>query len=49
MASGKGGTGKTTVATDLAYVAACGGRLVTYLDCDIEEPNGHLCLRPRFH
>lgn len=49
IASGKGGTGKTTVATNLAYVAACGGRSVTYLDCDVEEPNGHLFLQPRFH
>lgn len=38
--SGKGGTGKTFVATNLARVA---GESV-YLDCDIEEPNGHLFL-----
>lgn len=46
IASGKGGTGKTTVATNLAQVAAAGGRSVAYLDCDVEEPNGHLFLRP---
>lgn len=46
VASGKGGTGKTTVATNLAYVAAATGRTVAYLDCDVEEPNGHLFLRP---
>ena len=46
IASGKGGTGKTTVATNLAYVAACDNRSVTYLDCDVEEPNGHVFLRP---
>ena len=44
VASGKGGTGKTTVATSLA----CGvGGAVQLLDCDVEEPNGHLFLRPR--
>lgn len=46
IASGKGGTGKTTVATNLAYVAAQDGRTVVYLDCDVEEPNGHLFLQP---
>ncbi|MBN2217866.1 MAG: ATP-binding protein [Pirellulales bacterium] len=45
VASGKGGTGKTTVATNLAWVAAA-GRAVAYLDCDVEEPNGHLFLNP---
>lgn len=47
VASGKGGTGKTTVATGLAYTAARQGRAVAYLDCDVEEPNGHLLLHPR--
>jgi MinD superfamily P-loop ATPase len=46
IASGKGGTGKTTVATNLAQVAAKDGRAVAYLDCDVEEPNGHLFLKP---
>ncbi len=46
IASGKGGTGKTTVATNLAHVAAAGGCAVAYLDCDVEEPNGHLFLKP---
>ncbi|MGW8256803.1 MAG: nucleotide-binding protein [Thermoguttaceae bacterium] len=46
VASGKGGTGKTTVATNLARVAAAGARAVAYLDCDVEEPNGHLFLKP---
>ena len=46
IASGKGGTGKTTVATNLAYVAARLGQSVAYLDCDVEEPNGHIFLRP---
>ncbi|MFB3779446.1 MAG: P-loop NTPase [Bryobacteraceae bacterium] len=47
IASGKGGTGKTTVATNLAWVAAQSGWSVSYLDCDVEEPNGHLFLRPQ--
>ena len=47
VASGKGGTGKTTVATNLAYVASRTGSRVTYLDCDVEEPNGAIFLRPK--
>ncbi len=46
VASGKGGTGKTTVATNLARVASLEGRSVAYLDCDVEEPNGALFLKP---
>ncbi|MGI6459853.1 MAG: P-loop NTPase [Candidatus Hydrogenedentales bacterium] len=47
IASGKGGTGKTTVATNLAYVASRAGHSVAYLDCDVEEPNGALFLHPK--
>lgn len=47
IASGKGGTGKTTVAVNLAYVASRNGRSVAYLDCDVEEPNGHIFLKPQ--
>ena len=43
IASGKGGTGKTTVATNLA-VSVEGD--VQVLDCDVEEPNSHLFLHP---
>ncbi len=46
FASGKGGTGKTTVATNLALVAAAAGEEVTYLDCDVEVPDGHLFIKP---
>jgi len=46
VASGKGGTGKTTVATNLAKLYAGTGRPVQYLDCDVEEPNGHIFLKP---
>ncbi|MFP4200178.1 MAG: P-loop NTPase [Clostridia bacterium] len=42
-ASGKGGTGKTTVATNLARVIA-GDHRVHLLDCDVEGPNDHLFL-----
>ena len=44
IASGKGGTGKTTVATNLALVL---GERVELLDCDVEEPNAHLFLKPQ--
>jgi MinD superfamily P-loop ATPase len=46
VASGKGGTGKTTIATNLARVASQTGRTVQYIDCDVEEPNGHIFMSP---
>jgi MinD superfamily P-loop ATPase len=46
VASGKGGTGKTTIAAVLASAAAGQGHRVQYADCDVEAPNGHLLLRP---
>jgi MinD superfamily P-loop ATPase len=46
VASGKGGTGKTTVATNLAKLCAETGQAAQYLDCDVEEPNGHIFLKP---
>jgi MinD superfamily P-loop ATPase len=46
VASGKGGTGKTTVAVNLAFILAECGHKVQYLDCDVEEPNGHIFLKP---
>lgn len=46
IASGKGGTGKTTIATNLACAIAEAGITVQYLDCDVEEPNGHIFLKP---
>lgn len=46
IASGKGGTGKTTVAVNLAQTLADEGLPAQYLDCDVEEPNGHIFLKP---
>jgi MinD superfamily P-loop ATPase len=46
VASGKGGTGKTLVATSLAFSLKASHK-VQYLDCDVEEPNGHIFLRPQ--
>ena len=43
VASGKGGTGKTTVAVSLALCAGAGTQL---LDCDVEEPNAHIFINP---
>ena len=45
VASGKGGTGKTTVATNLALAI---GKNVQLLDCDVEQPNAHLFIHPVF-
>ena len=47
ITSGKGGTGKTTVATNLVWTIASLGDKVLYVDCDVEEPNGHIFLKPR--
>ena len=42
VASGKGGTGKTTVAVNLALSLDS----MQFLDCDVEEPNAHIFLKP---
>ncbi len=47
VASGKGGTGKTTIATNLAKVLGDSDSKVQYLDCDVEEPNGSIFLRTK--
>ncbi len=56
VSSGKGGTGKTFIASNIAAVLSemltepryreLAGGGVRYLDCDVEEPNGHLFLKP---
>jgi len=48
VASGKGGTGKTTIATSLALTLAS-DRPVLFLDCDVEAPNAHLLLKSSFN
>ena len=45
IASGKGGTGKTTVAVNMAL--SLGN--VQLLDCDVEEPNAHILLHPKIN
>jgi MinD superfamily P-loop ATPase len=47
IASGKGGTGKTTIAVNLALSLPTG--TVQLIDCDVEEPNSHLFLSPTIH
>lgn len=42
--SGKGGTGKTTISTNLAKAMGW-----NYVDCDVEEPNGFIFLKPEVH
>ena len=44
IASGKGGTGKTTVAVNLAL--SLPQEMAQLIDCDVEEPNAHLFLSP---
>jgi MinD superfamily P-loop ATPase len=43
VASGKGGTGKTTIATNMALAL----ERVQFIDCDVEEPNAHIFLKPQ--
>jgi MinD superfamily P-loop ATPase len=43
VASGKGGTGKTTIVTNLAFSLGGDAQL---LDCDVEAPNAHLFIKP---
>lgn len=44
VSAGKGGTGKTLVATNLALAA---NEEVQFLDCDVEEPNAYVFLKPQ--
>jgi len=45
IASGKGGTGKTLVATSLALALKDRGK-VQLVDCDVEEPDDHIFMKP---
>jgi len=47
IASGKGGTGKTTLATNLTALLGREGVAVRLIDADVEEPDCHLFLHPR--
>lgn len=47
IASGKGGTGKTTIAVNLALSLT--RETVQLIDCDVEEPNSHLFITPTIH
>ena len=49
VASGKGGTGKSTVSTNLAYFLSKICKDVALLDCDVEEPNCHIFMKPEFN
>ncbi|HHX42713.1 MAG TPA: P-loop NTPase [Chloroflexi bacterium] len=48
VASGKGGTGKTLIATSLALTAGNGAGRTTLLDADVEAPNAALFVQPSF-
>jgi MinD superfamily P-loop ATPase len=48
IASGKGGTGKTTIATNLAlFLSGKKSQEIQFLDCDVEEPNAYIFLAPK--
>lgn len=49
IASGKGGTGKTLISTNLTRLLSEQGHRTTYADADVEEPNGHLFLHPQIN
>jgi MinD superfamily P-loop ATPase len=46
VASGKGGTGKTTIATGLYEIILNKNQKVAFIDCDVEAPNAHIFLKP---
>ncbi|MCK4489703.1 MAG: ATP-binding protein [Anaerolineales bacterium] len=46
IASGKGGTGKTTIATAFAQALSKARKSVSLLDCDVEGPNSHIFIQP---
>lgn len=48
IASGKGGTGKTTIATAFAQALSRAEYSVSLLDCDVEGPNAHIFIQPEF-
>ena len=48
IASGKGGTGKTTVAVNLLQTFLDAGMDAALADCDVEEPDDAVFLQPEF-
>ncbi len=46
IASGKGGTGKTTIATAFAQALSRMEYSVSLVDCDVEAPNAHIFIQP---
>ena len=46
IASGKGGTGKTTISTSLALSLIHQNKSINFIDCDVEAPNAHIFLQP---
>ena len=49
IASGKGGTGKTTIATAFALALSRADYSVSLLDCDVEAPNSHIFIQPELN
>ena len=49
IASGKGGTGKSTISTNLAYLLSKSEKNIALVDCDVEEPNCHIFLKPSYN
>ena len=49
IASGKRGTGKTTIATAFAQVLSRAKYSVSLLDCDVEAPNSHIFIKPELN
>ncbi len=49
IGSGKGGTGKTIIATSLAISLARHEKAIQFLDCDVEEPNANIFLKASIH
>lgn len=49
IASGKGGTGKSTISVNFAYLLSKKYKNIALFDCDVEEPNCHIFLNPKFN
>ena len=47
ISSGQGGTGRTFIATNISVLLPERAEAISYIDCDVEEPNGNLFLKPQ--